>query len=398
MPRMSVLRAVLGSWLVAGCQGGGGTMVDPPPDAAPGRLPPLSCQDAVIDEDPRGAGGVPDLCGFGEASCFVPKVAMDGDSYLAISVDWAADDHVLVGAVDEVRLLRVDPVADTITERAMNTDQLGRITVAWSPDGQFALGVGDVDVRLYQITREPPALTTIGAAVTHTGAILGVAWAPDGKSAVTTGKDSTARLMTVDTATGALAEIARFTAPGNKRLFTVSYAPDGQHVLVGGEEGHARLLAVDVAGAQLTEVAAIAHDVQVCPVAWGPSGDALVGTWVPCHSSIERVSFDASFATMTAEAPFAHHESGLRALAWGPDGSYALSGGHDDTVRFLGRHAGTMRVVDVLPQTTMGVHALTWSPSGEYFLHVSSQHDRLQLVDARACIACARELEAGAAP
>jgi WD40 repeat protein len=365
-----------------------------PPDAAPGaHLPPLSCADAVITEDPRGAGGVPDLCGAGAASCFVPGASFAGDSGLLISADWApADDLELAGAVDEVRLLRVDPAADTLRLLATDAAQVGRITVAWAPDGAYALGVGDLDTRLYRITREPPAITLLATLVTHRGDAIGVAWAPDGRSAITTGKDSTARLLAVDTTAGTLAEIARFTAPG-KRLFTVSYALDGRHALVGGEDGSARLLAVDPAARTLTLVAELDHAAQVCPVAFSPRGDALVGTWVPCHSAVELVQIDAAAGTMTSSAPLLHHESGLRALEWAPDGSYALSGGHDDTIRFLGRHAGSMRVLDVLPQSRLGVHALSFSPDGRYFVHVASQEDRLTLVDARACVACLRRLD-----
>ncbi len=354
--------------------------------------PPLSCADAVIEEDPLGAGGLPDLCAFGPRSCFVSGASDGGDTPLSISVDWApTDDYALVGGDGEVRLLRIDREANKLTKLAIYGDQPGRITVAWSPDGQLALSVSS-DVRLFRVTREPPALTELARVVTHAGAILSVSWSPDGRAALTTGKDASVRLMAVGPAEGTLVEVARFTGHTN-RVFAASWSPDGKHVLTGGEDGTARMLEVDVQAGTLRELASVAHDAQVVPVAWSPRGDALVGTWVPCHSAVELVALDPSAGTMSVPTTFAHHESGLRALEWSPDGSYAISGGHDDTIRFLARHDGTMRVLDVWPQGVLGVHALSWSPDGQYFLHAASQADRVTLVDARACVVCQRGLE-----
>jgi dipeptidyl aminopeptidase/acylaminoacyl peptidase len=361
-----------------------------PPDAQVVPPDPVGCAD--LTAPPPDAGTTADLCGHVGDSCFAPRASLAGSRELVLSVDWSpVDDDVLVGAIDDVRLVRVDRATDTLTTLAHAVDQAGRIEVDFAPDGRHALAVA-VDVRLYRVDREPPALVELARVASPEGDLLSVKWSPDGRFAITTRRDGAVRLLAIDGDT--LTPLATFTGHVG-RAFSASWSPDGTRVLTGGEDGTARVLAVDAAAGSLVEVAALAHDVQVCPVAWSARGDALLGTWVPCPSTVELVTFGPSGSdAILPVAVLAEHASGMRVLAWSPDGSVAVAGGHDDTLRFLGRHDGSLRSLGLLPNGALGVHEASWSPDGTHLIVAASHEDRITLVDVRECLRCQDELEA----
>ena len=320
-----------------------------------------------------------------ENDCIRVVATYEGSSELSISVDWSpTDDYVLSGAIDELRLLRVDAQGGTLS--GVNVFlQPGRSYVKWSPDGTHALSVS-ADVRLLAVARAPGAISPVAVYSGHVGDVYAVAWSRDGTLALTAGEDGTVRLLGVSVAGGSLSELAVFQGHSGK-VYAVAWAPDGAHAVTAGQDGTARLLAVDAAVPALEEVTRLFWDEWASLIAWSPVRDeVLTGTWGACNA-VQLWAVAVGSGVFTGHDGFHRHASGVRALEWRFDGDYALTGGHDDTVHLFAVERGPAapRRLATLRDNRAGVHAVSWSPTGEHVVLAASKTDRLTLLDVRSC-------------
>jgi WD40 repeat protein len=319
-------------------------------------------------------------------SCLVPVAVFDGTTDLVISVDWSPiDDFVLSGANGEVRLLEVAGDPPSFRDLASYRTQGGRAFVIWSPDGNFALSAS-TDVRLLRIDRENETIAEAAPAFTgHLGDVYSAAWSPDGIHALSVGQDGTARLLAADATAGTLDEVARFDG-GTGKVYDVAFSPDGELAAIAAQDGTLRILAVDAERGSLVEVARSLLDSWVTAVGWSPRGDEiLAGTWLPC-GTVELWSLEAP-ASLGTVGVFAHHESGVRIAHFGKNGDFAVTAGHDDTLRLFALPASPNEVETVVTwsDNAYGVHGVTLSPDAQRLVVAASHIDRLTLLDTSAC-------------
>ncbi|HVR18456.1 MAG TPA: WD40 repeat domain-containing protein [Polyangiaceae bacterium] len=321
------------------------------------------------------------------APCFFPLSTYDGATELSISVAWSPiDDFVLSGAAGELRLLELTGDA-SFRELAIFRDQGGRIDVAWSPDGRFALSAS-TDVRLLAVDRATGSIAQIAPALTpNAGDIYALAWAPDGTAAVSVGQDGVARLLGVDTAAGSLDELASFAVGGGK-TFDVAFSPDGALFAIANANRTLVIVSVDLENRSLAEVARIEEDGWVTAVAWSPTDDAVLsGTWLSCNTVLLS-SFERDRSALVTRSRFRGHTSGVRVLAFNPAGDRAVSAGHDDTLRLfdVSTTGGTLSHLATWDENALGVHDVSFSPDGSRLLVAASHADHLTLLDVSACV------------
>jgi WD40 repeat protein/transcriptional regulator with XRE-family HTH domain len=293
-------------------------------------------------------------------------------------------------------------------------------SVAFSPDGQYVLTGGqDQIVRLWAAPAAPPLRTFVGSAgetrsftyapngnyVSTPGGIHSVAFSPDGKTVLTGGQDSLARLW--DRATGR--EVREFIGH-TKNVNSVAFSPDGKYILTGSDDHTARLWDAET-GRQLRVVAANVAGVTTAAftpdgkyflttgpgvmghqqtVLWevstgrevrnldiGPgadyghistgvaiSADGRTGLAVAYSTAQEADLFDLK--TGKASCALTGHTGYLTSVAISPDGKYALTGSVDRTARLW--EVGTCRQLRVFTDNASIVTAAVFSPDGKYVL------------------------------
>jgi WD40 repeat protein len=320
-------------------------------------------------------------------SCMAAGFIYYGTRDLVISVAWSpVDDYVLSGADGEVRLLQAHEDSGTLSDLDVYTGQGGRTFVAWSGDGKFALSAAK-DVRLLDISRQTATISDIATFSGHVGDIYAVSVAPDNAHALSAGEDSTLRLLNVDTASASLTELTRFDAQAGK-IYGLAWSPDGKYAATAGEDGTARLYSVDTAEPALREVAHVTRSEWVVAVDWSVrDGDWLIGTWGKCNA-VQLLAPDPQASSIRLEDTFLGHTSGARTAHFRADGAYAVTAGHDDTVRLFARAAGSPKLEPVafLPNNRFGVHDTSFSPDGKVLLVAASHVDQLTWVDVSACV------------
>jgi WD40 repeat protein len=149
--------------------------------------------------------------------------------------------------------------------------------------------------------------------------VLAVAFAPDGQTLASGGGDSTVRLWDAATAVG------RGTLRGHAGpVQALSFAPDGRALASGDWRGIVKLWDVATRTEQATLVASA--DVEVAAVAFAPRGGTLAVAIGPAVQLWD-------VATGRLVTCLDGHEGKVTCLAYAPDGTLLVSGGHDRTVR-----------------------------------------------------------------
>jgi WD40 repeat protein/transcriptional regulator with XRE-family HTH domain len=293
-------------------------------------------------------------------------------------------------------------------------------SVAFSPDGLYVLaGSEDGTVRLSAAPAAPPPRTFVslsqdsrsftyapnGNYVSTPGGVHSVAFSPDGKTVLTGGQDSIARLW--DLTTGR--EVREFIGH-TKNVTSVAFSPDGKYVLTGSDDHTARLwdaetgrkirvVTANVAGVStaaftpdgkyfLTSGPAVIGDQQMAlwevstgqevrSFNFGPgadyghistglaiSPDGRMGLAVTYSTAQEADLFDIK--TGRESCAFIGHTDYLTSVAISPDGKYALTSSDDKTARLWDVH--TCRQLRVFTDSASIVTSAVFSPDGKYVL------------------------------
>ena len=213
---------------------------------------------------------------------------------------------------------------------------------AFSPDGRRALiAAGDRSVRLYEVEGRRDLKRFIG----HTASVWSVAFSADGTKALSGSMDGTARVWDL----GSGAELKRFS--GHESVVTaVAFTPDGRWAISGGFDGIVALWRVGT-GEEIRRWEGTAK--YITAIAVDPFGKtALIAA--------DRHLYLWDLYTGDVIRRFDGHTATPGCVVFTQDGTRAVSGGDDNTVRIwdvgsgkllhtLSGHEGVVRSVAIAP-------------------------------------------------
>jgi WD40 repeat protein/uncharacterized caspase-like protein len=243
-----------------------------------------------------------------------------------------------------------------------HTDEVN--SVAFSPEGRFALSGGDNTLKLWDVASGSELRAFTG----HTSLVRSVAFSPDGRFALSGGGDKTIKLWEI--ASGK--ELRSFT--GHKdTVRSVALSPDGQFVLSGScdeekIEQSSSPFPVCVRGSlKLWEVGSgrerrsfNGHTETVTSVAFSPDGlFALSGS----NDKTLKLWEVTSGRKLRS---FSGHTDIIYSVAFSPDGRFALSGSADNTLKLWDVASGSE--LRTFTGHTWGVASVAFSPDGRFAL------------------------------
>lgn len=233
------------------------------------------------------------------------------------------------------------------TERVMG--------VAISQNGTHALSCGwDSTVRLWNVQTANELYRFTG----HVGFVAAVAFAPDGRRGISGGADQTVRVWDVESGR----EIHRMTGH-SFTIFSLTFSPDGQLALSGSGDKTVRLWDME-RGIQIRRFGGFFLGKDSWPVdavAFSPDG-----RWALSGGMMDRTMRLWNVETGKEIRRFVGHTSPVRSLAFFPDGHRLLSATpYDPGVLYLfdfesGRHLGRFE------GHTKSVNSLALSADGHW--------------------------------
>ncbi|HYE20711.1 MAG TPA: WD40 repeat domain-containing protein, partial [Tepidisphaeraceae bacterium] len=238
------------------------------------------------------------------------------DKNSVTSASFAGPDDTLVRASTVDGTIRTWEVA-TGRELPRLATEAHAGTVAWSPDGRWALAGGpDGAARVYDLRPDTEVTVMTG----HAGLVWSVAVSPDGRLAASAGLDGTVRLWSLPD--GRPVRTIRFP----REMTAVAFSPDGRRFATGGKSGDVRLCPTDDVlagigvGPDALPAAVGAHPHAVRALAFSPDGTRLLSV-----SGCEGMMWDTATRDRLWTSPA---ESVLVASAgFSRDGRHALAAG-----------------------------------------------------------------------
>ncbi|HET8842325.1 MAG TPA: helix-turn-helix domain-containing protein [Ktedonobacteraceae bacterium] len=228
--------------------------------------------------------------------------------------------------------------------------------LSWSPDGKWlASASADKTVQIYDISTGSHVLTYRG----HTDTVSGVAFSPDGTHLVSTSLDGTVQMWEA--------------ATGEKKKFQTGQSIGADGPLYGASWS-----------IEIPRIACIANELAAILYAntlefWGSLSDAVSasnaislapGAPIILFATIDHIVRTWDISTQIGYVNCPGHTRKVLAVGWSPDGSKAVSGSQDQTVRIWNVPKVTEGQVFtgtsllVYRGHTDWVQAVSWSPDG----------------------------------
>jgi len=263
----------------------------------------------------------------------------------------ARPDGLLVVSVSEDRTLAAwDPASLDKPKVVWHRDSPLRCVAFGPTGGRAAIGSGDVGPRAVQVIRlwDLDKLEPGPAELSCRAQVNAVAFSPNGHWLLSAENDGTLAAWDVRTAT---VEWEEAKTHGGLGTFAVAFSPDGKRILSGGD---GRVVLRDAAAGRLLR-ALEGHTKAVRAVAFLPDGTSAVSAGLDATIRVWDLA-TGNARVLTAPAP-------IQALAVSPDGKRLLTG---DT-------GGAVRLWDVAPGEEVlhfsghekGVTAVAFTPNGK---------------------------------
>ncbi|HSR33492.1 MAG TPA: WD40 repeat domain-containing protein, partial [Anaerolineae bacterium] len=254
---------------------------------------------------------------------------------------------------------------------SLDADQYLSITdMAFSPDGLLlATSTGAPTVMVWTVSPEgaQEALRLEG----HTDIVFGLAFSPDGRSLATGSDDGTARIW--DISPSGNQEI--LTQAGHSDWFRrVDYSPDGARLATTNGNGQAIILDAGTGETLLT----FAHpEGLVSEAVFSPDGTLLATAGDDNTARVWDAKDGRELLTLAGHAegpPVGGMFSGIRAVAFSPDGKLLASAGVDGQARLWDVESGESIMALQVHPDGIGVTRLAFSPDGRRLAAASDAH------------------------
>jgi len=237
----------------------------------------------------------------------------------------------------------------------------GITAMAWAPDGQrLATGSMDNAVKIWDAKTGRETVTLRG----HVTTVTSLAWGPDG-SLASGGNDGSLRIW------NSVQDQEARVLPGEMRATSVCWSPDGKQLASGSDDGNIRIWD---AATHKTLTTLKGHDQSrissqfglIRSLAWSPDGTHLASAGLDGAAKVWELSTGREVFALTGHGA-------VWCLSWNPDGTQMAVGSQDGSicivegvkltpkVRLIHAHAGTLRNQD----RRTGVRSLAWSPQGD---------------------------------
>jgi WD40 repeat protein len=252
---------------------------------------------------------------------------------------------------------------------AISPENIGHTwAVASSPDSSlFATGGEDGIVRLWDASTGKRTAACRG----HARKVLALAFRRDSRRLVSASADGTVRQW--DSATGQ--EVGSPYERHTGEVLTAAYSPDGDWIASGGTD---RTVRVWRAGNRQDITVLEGHTGSVSQVAFAADGRRLVSSsnWGNLNYTEDRTVRIWRVGELAGTSVLAGHTSYIYPVAYSPDGKWIASGGWDHTVRLWDAvtaeecaalpHAGPVRALAFGPDSSWLVSGC----SGDRSLHI----------------------------
>ena len=271
----------------------------------------------------------------------VTGVALSADGRRALTV--TGDNKIRLWRTDDGRELSKNGAAGPLLDLAATS------LLAWSAtfaaDGERILSVGGAEAHLWNAA-DGKLLVTFAPQ----SAVSSVQYSPDGKTLVTGGWDSAARLW--NAATGAT--LRKLEGAHNRFVNASAFSPDGQRVATASDDGTARLWNVSTGAVML---AFRGHTAAVADIAYSPDGKRVV------TASADKTA--RVWDTLSGETVFvlAGHTQAVLRAAYSDDGRWLMTGSEDGAARLWDAATGKP-VGEPLAGHTSAVTAVAFSRDG----------------------------------
>jgi WD40 repeat protein/DNA-binding SARP family transcriptional activator len=224
----------------------------------------------------------------------------------------------------------------------------------WSAAGDtIAIGGQDGVVHMWDIARGLEVVKLFGTEPR----IIKVAFSPDGERLLTVGDDN---VVNVYDLSEALLKVIFPTGP-LKFISIVVWSPDGKQVALGLEDGKARVWNA-ISGEE--ELLLAGHTDAIWYVAWSPSGDRIV------TGSVDRTVRIWDSTTGKEQLTFTGHEDIILSAEWSPDGS-RIASSDVSSGKVIVWNSSTGEQI-LMFSNHQDFASPIWSPDGKRILSVST--------------------------
>jgi WD40 repeat protein/uncharacterized caspase-like protein len=244
----------------------------------------------------------------------IAAVALSGDDRVLAS--GIAAGVAGIGREDTVKIW--DPVTGQLVRSLLGRNSA--YSIALSNDGSRLIsGSSGSSVSLWDVSQAEPLRKFMATSADSRFVPDRVALSPDGRLIAAGGRDSTIKLLNVDTGR------ELFTLKGHKKgIWDLAFSPNGELLASAGQDATIKLWSV-ATGQELRTL--MSHSGGVGSIAFSPNGKKLAS------GSQDRMILVWNVDTGDSDGAYLGHQGWVNTVAFSPDGKKLASGSEDGEIR-----------------------------------------------------------------